>query len=233
MRIGILETGPVNAALRERFGGYPGMFERMLDGRGFSFRTWTVHEGEMPEGPHDADGWVVTGSKYGVYEDHAFIGPLEAFIRACREAGVPMAGICFGHQIMAQALGGRVEKAAVGWGVGRQEYVSADGAAVSALAFHQDQVLDPPAGAETLAGSGFCPHAALRYGDWGLSWQPHPEFSVDFVAALIEARTGAAFDEAFAAERAASLAAPTDGGAIAASIGDFLQNAMAKATAAG
>lgn len=229
MRVGILETGPVDEPLRSRFGGYPAMFERMLAGRGFSFRTWVVHEGEMPEGPQEAEAWIVTGSKHGVYEDHPWIAPLEAFIRACRDAKVPMAGICFGHQIMAQATGARVEKADAGWGVGRQEYVDAAGLPVSALGFHQDQVLEVPEGAEVIASSSFCPIAALRYGDWGLSWQPHPEFSAEFVAALIEARTGRLFDAGFAAERSAGLADPVDSDRIAASIGDFLSGAAARA----
>ena len=64
----------------------------------------------FPEGIHDADGWLITGSRHGAYEDHPWIPPLEEFIRDAYAAQVPLVGICFGHQIIAQAMGGKVEK---------------------------------------------------------------------------------------------------------------------------
>ena len=80
----------------------------------------------FPTSVSSCDGWIVTGSAFGAYEDHAFIPPLEDFIRANYKADVPMAGICFGHQIMAQALGGKVEKFSGGWGVGYTNYEMPD-----------------------------------------------------------------------------------------------------------
>jgi GMP synthase (glutamine-hydrolysing) len=122
MRIGILETGEVNPALRPVHGTYPEMFARLLDGHGFEFRTWSVLNGELPRAVDEADGWLITGSRFGAYEDHAWIAPLEGFIREVAAARRPMAGICFGHQIMAQALGGAVARSDKGWGIGRQVY---------------------------------------------------------------------------------------------------------------
>ena len=121
MLIGILQTGDAPDAIQPASGNYPDMFERLLTGRGFDFRTWRVLDMQFPTSPRDADGWIITGSRFGVYEDHPFIPPLEAFIRAVKEAQVPMVGICFGHQIIAQALGGRVEKFSGGWAAGPQD----------------------------------------------------------------------------------------------------------------
>lgn len=226
MLIGILETGEVNDALRGAHGAYPAMFERLLGGHGFAFRTWSVVRGEMPESPGDADGWLITGSRHGVYEDHPWIKPLEAFIRAARDQGAPMVGICFGHQIMAQALGGDVGKSDRGWGIGRHEYKS-HASPLAILAFHQDQVARPPEGAEVTAWSEFCPFAGLRYGDWGLSWQAHPEFSAAYCRDLLELRAGVAFTKELAAEALPKVDAPIDSPAVGNQIAAFFKAAAA------
>ncbi len=114
MRIGILQTGLAPENLSPAMGDYPDMFARLLDGQGFTFQTWRVVEGEFPADVHAADGWLITGSRHGVYEDHPWIAPLEQFIRDAYAAHVPLVGICFGHQIVAQAMGGRVERFAGG-----------------------------------------------------------------------------------------------------------------------
>ncbi len=187
MLIGILQTGQAPDALRPVHGDYPDLFQRLLRDRGLSFRTWRVVEGELPSSPGDADGWLITGSRHGAYEPHAWIPPLEAFIREVRDAGVPLVGICFGHQIVAQALGGRVEKWQGGWHVGRTEY-DWGGQTVALNAWHQDQVTEAPPGARVLATSPTCPNAALAYGDTILTVQAHPEFSQSFLADMIETR---------------------------------------------
>ncbi len=187
MLIGILQTGQAPADLRERTGDYPAMFERLLAGRGFTFRTWHVEEMEFPESIRDADGWLITGSRHGAYEDHAFIPRLENFIRDARAAAVPMVGICFGHQIIAQALGGRVEKFAQGWAVGPQQYDFA-GTPLTLNAWHQDQVVRAPEGAEVTATNDFCHYAALAYGDWALTVQAHPEYDDGFIEDLMQTR---------------------------------------------
>ena len=204
MRIGILETGLVNPALLERHGPYAPMFERLLHSVDASIEVFTVStvRGEEPEGTAAADGWIVTGSRHGAYEDHPWIAPLEAFLRACVADGVPVVGVCFGHQILAQALGGEVVKSEKGWGLGVQRYEAVtapswmtgfDGG-FTGLAVHQDQVTRLPEGATVLAGSGFCPYASLAYGDTeapaAISVQPHPEFDKAFVEGIISTRRG-------------------------------------------
>ena len=195
--IGILETGP-RAPELDSFKTYPGMVEDWLSDTGAAFTTYSVMNMEFPTAPDAHDLWVITGSKFGAYEDHAWIPPLEEFIRACRSANIPMVGICFGHQIMAQALGGVVRKSDKGWGVGIHDYTLTDwpedlGTAPDGIhlqAYHQDQVEALPEGAQTIATSDFCEHAALWYPGWGFSVQGHPEFDKDYATDLIRLREG-------------------------------------------
>ncbi|NKB29424.1 MAG: type 1 glutamine amidotransferase [Rhodobacteraceae bacterium] len=187
MHIGILITGHAPDELQPDFGDYDAFFARLLDGYGFSFSAWNVVDNEFPPGIASADGWLITGSKHGAYEDHPWIPPLEQFIRDCYSARRPMVGICFGHQIVAQALGGRVEKFAGGWSVGRTQY-DWNGRTLFANAWHQDQVVELPQDAQVLAGNDFCRNAALIYDDRTFSVQPHPEYDAAAFAALIDAR---------------------------------------------
>ena len=106
--IGILETGRPPEDLAPEHGNYPMMVQDWLDLPEAKFISFAALDGELPKDPRMADLWVITGSRFGVYEGHPWIAPLEGFVRACRDAGVPMVGICFGHQVIAQALGGDV-----------------------------------------------------------------------------------------------------------------------------
>ena len=136
MQIGILQTGASPDALRAEHGDYPDFFERLLAGRGLTFRRFHVEAMEFPKDVHDCDGWLITGSRHGAYEDHPFIKPLEDFIRKAYAAHVPVVGICFGHQIIAQAMGGKVESHAGGWSVGPTDY-DFDGESFTLNAWHR------------------------------------------------------------------------------------------------
>lgn len=190
MKIGILVTGHVPDELSTRHGTYPDMFARLLAGHGFGFEAWPVVDGVFPPDVHACDGWLITGSRHGAYEPHGWIPPLEDFIRKAYEEGVPIAGICFGHQIMAQALGGKVEKYSGGWGVGRTRYRTVDGDEVELHAMHQDQVTVAPPEARVIASSPFCRNAGFAYQRNAISFQPHPEFNAEFMRDLISARSG-------------------------------------------
>ncbi|MFN4275550.1 MAG: type 1 glutamine amidotransferase [Ferrovibrio sp.] len=192
MNIGILECGPVPAALRDTYISYPAMFAAQLAPLlpSATFETVAVAQGEALPDPMALDAWLLTGSRHGVYDDLPWIGPLKDFIRAAAALKRPMVGVCFGHQIIAEALGGRVQKAEIGWRVGMETYETHfDGAArnVAMPAFHQDQVIVQPPGSEIVAQSEACPYAALRYNDAPiLSVQFHPEFSRAYLSDLID-----------------------------------------------
>lgn len=229
MKIGILQCGDAPEPLLA-VGDYPDLFMRLLDGRGFTFEVFRVLDMQFPASVTACDGWLLTGSRFGVYEDHPFIKPLEQFIRDAFAAGVPVAGICFGHQIMAQALGGTVEKFAGGWSTGATDY-DFGGETLRLNAWHQDQVITPPPGATTLASSPFCAHAALAYGTTGLSVQAHPEFDSAFTAGLIEHRGASVVPEALLAAARARLDEPLDRERLAQQIADFFHAAHAARTA--
>ncbi|MDD7969788.1 type 1 glutamine amidotransferase [Roseinatronobacter alkalisoli] len=222
MKIGILQTGQAPDTLRSELGDYPSMFEDLLSRGGFTFHTWHVEGMEFPASVYDADGWLITGSRHGVYEDHAFIAPLEQFIRDAFAAGQPVAGICFGHQIMAQALGGQVGKYPGGWAIGAQEY-DFEGETLTLNAWHQDQVLTPPENARVTASSAFCRYAALSYGDQGYSVQAHPEFSDAFIQGLIDTRGRGVVPTPLLEQAEAAQSGPRDSDIIADRIMAFFQ----------
>lgn len=189
MKIGILQTGHAPDSLLEAHGDYDRMFRTMLDGENFEFVTYPVVDGVFPQSENDADAWLITGSRHGAYEDHAWIPPLEDLIRAIASRGLPLVGVCFGHQIIAQALGGKVEKYDQGWNVGVQNYARADRPdPQTLLAWHQDQVVEKPPQADVLGSSPSCRFAILKYGPNVLTYQAHPEFDVAFLADLFAAR---------------------------------------------
>lgn len=222
MLIGILQTGLAPEALAPAMGDYPDMFARLLDGHGFAFRTFRVVEGQFPDSVHECDGWLITGSKHGVYEDHPWLPPLEDFIRRAYAERVPVVGICFGHQIVAQAMGGRVEKFAGGWSVGPTSY-DFDGETITLNAWHQDQVIERPASASVLASSDFCQNAALLYDDRALTIQAHPEFTPAFVDGLMKTRAIGVVPDPLLREAATRLDTPLHQTTIAARIAAFFK----------
>ncbi len=222
MKIGILQTGHSPEEMRASFGDYGALFEKLLAGQGFTFVTFSVVDMQFPGSVHDCDGWLITGSKHGAYEDHPFIAPLEKLVRDIYAADIPLVGVCFGHQIIAQALGGKVGKFADGWAVGRQTY-DWQGDTVHLNAWHQDQVISLPEGARVCGSNAFCEYAALIYGDKAFTVQAHPEFENDFIAGLASFRgPGVVPDDLLEAARAKS-ALPVDNALIAQQIGTFFK----------
>jgi len=226
MKLAILETGRPPGNLAQEFGDYPSMFERML-GSEFQAESFDVQAGELPERRNGHAAYLITGSPAGVYDPLPWIAPLQEFIRSAN--GARMVGICFGHQVMAEALGGRVEKSDKGWGAGLHRYAVArreswmDGETeIAAPASHQDQVMVQPPNTEVTLASSFTPYAGLAWTDRpAISFQFHPEFSPGFAKALIEQRYDIVPDPDSAI---ASLDAPNDNASVARWIRNFLKS---------
>ena len=200
MKIGILEAGLLREEMAARFDPYPIMFERFIgvSGHDFEFESFRVIEGEMPASIKLCDGWLITGSRHGVYDNLDWMFPLQDFIRELAGTEIPLIGVCFGHQIIAQAMGGEVVKSDKGWGVGLHQYhidqmhswIGTEAQQIGMYAFHQDQVVKLPDSAEVFASSDFCPYAGLSYGYSIMSLQAHPEFEADYEIALLETYAG-------------------------------------------
>ena len=224
MKLAILETGRPPGQLAEQFGDYPAMLRAVL-GPGFEIENFDVQAGELPR-VNDQHAFLLTGSPAGVYDPLPWIEPLQEFIRAAKDS--KMVGICFGHQVMAQALGGHVEKSDKGWGAGLHRYNIVrrepwlDGTdSIAVPASHQDQVVVQPPNTEIIAESPFTRVAALGWTDRpAISFQFHPEFSPDFAKALIEKRYDIVPDPDAAI---ASLDGPNDNARVAGWIRRFLE----------
>jgi GMP synthase-like glutamine amidotransferase len=233
MKLTIIQTGDVPLPLREKFGPYPRMFQDMFDrtGNSFEYEAVRAHDGVPLPDLATLDGILITGSPAGVYDDFPWLDPLRDFVRSAYAAKTPMIGICFGHQIMADALGGDVRKSEKGWGMGRHVYsVSGNrpaliGGSLPEFAIacsHQDQVITAPADADVFLSSDFTPNAGLLYRNGAaISLQPHPEFEDDYAVALAHLRKGRAPDEIIA-KAIESMSRPSDSREVAGYLGAFL-----------
>ena len=227
MKLAILETGHPPGDLQSTFGSYPGMFAAML-GDDFEYESFDVQAGELPPDPAAHHAYLITGSPAGVYAPLPWREPLQAFIRSAKDSR--MVGVCFGHQVMAHALGGHVEKSEKGWGAGlhryevvrRERWMDGDAAPdIAVPASHQDQVIIQPPNTKIVAASDFTPYAALAWSDRpAISFQFHPEFSPAFAKALITER----YDRVSNPDTAiASLDAPNDSARVGSWIRRFLK----------
>lgn len=206
LTIGILQTGQNRPELKDDFEEYPAMFDRLLNGqagpRWTRLKTYRVLDDVFPQHICACDGYIVSGSAAGVYENHSWMEPLMAFIRQAYKTNIPLLGICFGHQAIAKALGGEVVKWPDGWGVGvkptqffRSPMASEElskQAVLQLIYFHQDQVNRLPEGAERLASNDFCDEAGFTLSNSDnvttvLCLQGHPEFDANYSAALLYA----------------------------------------------
>jgi GMP synthase-like glutamine amidotransferase len=186
MRIGLLECDHVDDRFRSIDGDYGEMFDRLLD---VELVRYDAVNDVFPRSAAECDGWLVTGSRFSVHDQLPWIDRLQGFVRAIHAERAPYVGICFGHQLLAHALGGRTEKASCGWGVGAIDTRLQHGEAPSVLLYmHQDQVVALPDGATIIGDAPHCPVGALQVGSNMIGVQAHPEFSTRYVDALLDAR---------------------------------------------
>jgi len=232
MKIGLLECDHVLDRFRHIGGDYRDMFTALFarHAPSLSLQPFDVCNGEFPRAVDECAGYLCTGSRYSVYDDVDWIHRLKDFVRQLRDADQPFVGICFGHQILAEALGGQVAKAAQGWGVGahnielvRQEaWMQPPQPSCRLQYMHQDQVQRLPADSSVLGQSAHCPVAMFRVGTTMLGVQAHPEFPAAYSDALLLDRIERIGADRVQAARA-SLAQATDEGMMTQWIAAFLK----------
>lgn len=199
MQISIVETGLPPEPLRADWPDYPDMFKDLLDmsEAGFAYETLSPVKGEPLPSPDCLEAILITGSAYGVYDKVSWLADLKSFIQDAARAKIPVFGICFGHQIIADAMGGKVIKSPKGWGIGRHTYrimhnehwMRQGEDAFSLAVSHQDQIVGAPENTQIIGASEFCPIAGLSYQDAPMaSLQGHPEFDPGFAKALYQLR---------------------------------------------
>ena len=232
MKIGVLEAGPNVKSLADRFGSLTDMFQAWLGpvAPGATFVGYCAYENALPVAVGACDAYLVTGGAASVFEPLPWIAPLSDFVVAAA-GDRKVAGICFGHQLLAQAFGGLVERSENGWGAGVQHYdVATTGRPgwmapyrrrITLGASHQDQVVTLPPAAQPLAGNAFCPNAMMLIGANVLAVQPHPEFPSAFMAGLLDA-VADRYDDDLRATARASLERPIDDAVVASWVWQFL-----------
>jgi GMP synthase-like glutamine amidotransferase len=194
MKTGLLICDTVNDAFRHIDGDYPDMFRNLLPE--LEIELFRVHEGEFPESPDVCDAWIMTGSRFSVYDQEDWILRLKSFVKEIYESDKTYVGVCFGHQMLGEALGGKVEKASIGWNVGigsfeilrQEDWMQPVQSSLNLLMMCQDQVVEMPPDSALLAKSPTCPVSMFRVGDRMLGIQAHPEFSKAYNRALMEVR---------------------------------------------
>lgn len=230
VRIGLLRMDSLPEHGLHVGGDYPALYELMFAHQPVELVDIPVFLGEAPSSLDDCDGWVMTGSRYSVYDDHDWIRTGEAIIRASIAAERPFVGICFGHQLMAQALGGRSGQAEVGWSIGAKRYEVTHAMpwlegvpSYTLVASHKDQVLETPPEATVWARTEGCPIAGLAVGERAWSIQGHPEFTADVAEALYKGRIEKLGADAVG-RAVESLSQPLDNRLVAAAIVEFIRS---------
>ena len=198
MKLGILICDQVQPQLQAEFGDYPDMFGDILHKVDSTLEVvyFSAINQQLPEDIQACDAYMTSGSRFGVNDEQPWIRELEAFIRQLYKAGIGFAGICFGHQLIATSLGGRVEKSPKGWGIGiafsdvaaPQSWMSPMKNNINIVVSHQDQITELPPESQVLMGNDFCPYSMIKVSDNFVGIQGHPEFSREYSYALMDSR---------------------------------------------
>jgi GMP synthase-like glutamine amidotransferase len=203
----------------------------------WQYEVWHAHGDQLPPEPGGYDGWVLTGSVASVNDGAPWMARLAELVRQLHRRRVPLVGLCFGHQMVAHALGGRVGPSPGGWRIGTAptHYVAERSVAlpwlqpaqgtITLFAAHQEQVLLPPPKAEVIGGDDFAPSAALRIGRHVFTTQYHPELSREFMRALLD-EYGALWAPALVAQARRQIEQPVDAALFMRWAAQFLEQAQ-------
>lgn len=214
MRVGLLLADRVDPDLLMLDGDLLAMYRRFMHGSAID--PFRCYDGELPASSYHCDLFLITGSRHSVNDDVRWIRKLEDLIRL-RSRNVPFVGICFGHQVLASALGGQVRRSEHGWHVGMEavgiveqpEWM--DGPPSAAWLFnHREEVVSLPIGGRLLARSSRCSVQMFVVGDSVLGIQGHPEYSIGYQEALMRRNLELSASErehAFVANRSLPLSA--------------------------
>lgn len=162
-------------------------------GEHVSYRIFQTWQGELPSTVTPDELYLVPGSLDSAYDDKPWIVALVNWIERAYCSGAKLMGVCFGHQVIARALGGEVKKYDGGFGAGlRASHVMdeqmktyfPDGK-MCLLYSHHDQVTVLPQGATLCATSDFCRNESYRIGNQVVTFQGHPEFTVAYSRHLL------------------------------------------------
>ncbi len=237
MKITIIQVGQTPEPMLDRYERFEPQYQNLLlrSGQDFEFETAAIIDGEKFPDIASLQGIVITGSAFGVYDSPPWIDDLREFIVDAYAANIAMLGICFGHQIMADALGGKVEKSNKGWGIGRHVYrveqkpvfMNGIGDEIAIAASHQDQVIVAPKNAEVFMASDFTPNAGLIYNNGRvISMQPHPEFNATYSKALVDRLDDGRLSKEQAKEAHISLDKPMNQAEVGAGLAQFFKKTV-------
>jgi GMP synthase-like glutamine amidotransferase len=231
-RIGILVTNTDESAFAQRHPKDGEKFTRLLNSvrPGWEVAVYTVKDGVFPVDIGECDGYVITGSPASVNGSDAWIARLLDLIRELDRARKPAVGCCFGHQAIALALGGKVERNLKGWGFGvapthfgrRESWMQPPARTLRLFAAHNEQVTELPAGAVVLGGNDHCPVGSFRVGGHFFTTEYHPEMTPEFLTALAHEIEGYVGSD-LAARARAEARQPTDGAVFAEWMARFLE----------
>lgn len=231
LHICIIETDRPRPELQPVHGTYADMMAAWL-GRalpGACFSSVHVEGGDALPDASQIDGVLITGSRHSAYDDFNWIADLKQYLVELRNLKKPVAGICFGHQIMAEAYGGKVETSDQGWLVGRHTHqTTATGILVfsgreeiAALSWHQDQIVRLPEGAEIMLANSLSPYGALTYPFPAMSVQFHPEFQPAYAEDLLNGAAGRKVPEEVVRTAFTTLDEKLDSDVVAIAFADF------------
>lgn len=246
MRIGLIETDILYDDLISDYGSYGLMFEKYFshlnrvqlnrsqqpnDNTPLEFSYYHVQQGELPKSFDECDAYIITGSKSGAYENHVWIQQLSEWVKKANGAKIKLLGICFGHQLIAHALGGMVEQSNKGWGIGVRTLATVHCSAaisnklpenLSLIYSHKDQIIRLPVGATNFLSDDFCPYAGFTIDNHIITFQGHPEFTPEYTHRLLAHRAKAIGEPTYS-QGMESLSQETDSVFIGRMILNFLR----------